>query len=62
MTETAENAAAKKHFLQCPFCPCMFLTRADLEKHLTCMGDHKDAHLDCFRRTHGRIEHGYSSE
>jgi hypothetical protein len=48
----------QNHHFKCPFCPCIFLTQADLQKHLGCMGDRKEEHLDCYRRTHGRIEHG----
>ena len=52
-----------KQYLKCPFCPCIFLTEADLQKHLNCMGNQREEHLDCYRRTHGRIEHGsYSTE
>lgn len=52
-----------KQHRQCPFCPCIFLTQADLQKHLDCMGNNREEHLDLYRRTHGRIEHGsYSSE
>jgi hypothetical protein len=34
------------------------LTETDLKRHLGCMGDRKEEHLDSYRRTHGRIEHG----
>ena len=57
MAENSDNVNLK-HFLKCPFCPCVFLTQADLQRHLECMGDQKDEHLDFYRRTHGRIEHG----
>lgn len=57
LTENEDNAVQNQHF-KCPFCPCIFLTQADLQKHLDCMGDRKEEHLDCYRRTHGRIEHG----
>ena len=57
MTENEENATLNKHF-KCPFCPCIFLTETDLKRHLGCMGDRKEEHLDSYRRTHGRIEHG----
>jgi Zn-finger nucleic acid-binding protein len=56
-----ENANGIRYY-QCPHCPCIFLTKADLQKHLSCMGENKEEHADCHRRTHGRIEHGYSSE
>jgi uncharacterized C2H2 Zn-finger protein len=60
LTEQADNAS-KKQFLKCPFCPCIFLTETDLQKHLGCMGDRREEHVDLYRRTHGRIEHGFGS-
>jgi hypothetical protein len=50
-----------RHY-KCPHCPCIFLTAADLEKHAKCFGSDKVAHEGEYRRTHGRIEHGYSEE
>ena len=35
---------------------------ADLHKHMSCFGDAKQAHEEAYRRTHGRIEHGYGEE
>jgi len=63
MTRLTENTHDdnQKHFLKCPFCPCVFLTGIDLQKHLDCMGKAKEEHLDLYRRTHGRIEHGAGS-
>ena len=61
MTIVTENSELKNRYLKCPFCPCIFLTEADLAKHLGCMGDRKEEHIDCYRRTHGRIEHGSTS-
>jgi hypothetical protein len=40
----------------------VFLTKADLQKHLSCFGGAKEEHADAYRRTHGRVEHGYSGE
>jgi SET domain-containing protein len=57
LTENEDNVTLNKHF-KCPYCACIFLTEIDLKKHLGCMGDHKEEHLDNYRRTHGRIEHG----
>lgn len=57
MTENNTNSIPK-HFLKCPHCPCVFITGADLEKHLSCMGERREEHIDVYRRTHGRIEHG----
>jgi len=61
MADNTENLN-QRNFVKCPFCPCVFLTEADLHRHLDCMGHHEADHSECYRRTHGRIEHGYSSE
>lgn len=50
-----------KQNIKCPFCPCIFLTKADLEKHLGCMSNEREEHIELFRKTHGRIEHGTTS-
>jgi Zn-finger nucleic acid-binding protein len=47
---------------KCPHCACIFLTNADLEKHMKCFGDSKEQHASNYQRTHGRIEHGYGEE
>jgi len=47
---------------KCPNCACIFLTKADLEKHMKCFGDSKAEHASYYQRTHGRIEHGYGEE
>jgi len=47
---------------KCPHCTCIFLTAADLEKHMACYGTIKEQHADAYRRTHARIEHGYGEE
>jgi len=44
---------------RCAHCACIFLTKADLEKHMKCFGDNKAEHASIYQRTHGRIEHGY---
>jgi uncharacterized C2H2 Zn-finger protein len=49
-----------ERFYRCPFCLCIFLTRADLEKHMAAFGSQKEQHLDEFRRCHSRAE--YASE
>ncbi len=61
--ELPEEDNAKGQFFKCLFCPCVFLSEVDLQKHYACMGDKREEHLDCYRRTHARIEHGsYSTE
>jgi len=49
-----------ERFFRCPFCSCVFLTKADLEKHMKAFGAEKERHLDEFRRCHSRAE--YTSE
>ena len=46
-------------YYKCPHCACIFLTKADLEKHMKCFGDGKADHASFYQKTHGRIEHGY---
>ncbi len=47
---------------KCPHCACIFLTTADLQKHMDRFGDRKDEHDSFYRKTHGRLEHGYGEE
>jgi hypothetical protein len=61
--ELPEDENLKGVFFRCSFCPCVFLTEADLQKHYACMGSKSEEHLDYYRRTHARIEHGsYTTE
>jgi len=50
----------RERFFRCPFCSCVFLTKADLERHMAAFGMVKEQHRDEFRRCHSRAE--YSSE
>ena len=50
------------HLYKCPHCACIFLTRADLQTHMDCFGDGKEEHEFHYRKTHGRIEHGFGEE
>ena len=50
------------HQYKCPHCACIFLTAADLQKHLSCFGKDKADHEFAYRKTHGRLEHGYGEE
>jgi uncharacterized C2H2 Zn-finger protein len=58
MAEEANNNINYK----CPHCPCIFLTKADLQKHINCFGNVKEEHEFSYRKTHGRLEHGYGEE
>ena len=52
----------KNHYLKCPNCPCIFFSQADLEKHIATFGSSKEQHEQFYKRTHGRLEHGYGAE
>ena len=56
-----ENTNANKYY-KCPHCACIFLTQADLQKHVNCFGGNKVEHEFSYRRTHGRVEHGFGEE
>jgi uncharacterized C2H2 Zn-finger protein len=47
---------------KCPSCPCIFFTKADLTKHIDNFGTNKEQHDYQYKKTHGRLEHGYSDE
>jgi Zn-finger nucleic acid-binding protein len=47
---------------KCPYCACLFLTQADLDKHISVFGKIKEQHETLYNKTHGRLEHGYSEE
>ena len=47
---------------KCPHCACIFLNQADLNKHLSVFGDQKERHDYEYKKTHARLEHGYSEE
>jgi len=47
---------------KCPFCACLFLTQSDLDKHMQVFGKIKEQHDALYKKTHGRLEHGYSEE
>jgi uncharacterized C2H2 Zn-finger protein len=47
---------------KCPHCACIFLTQADLQKHLLVFSDNKGQHEYNYKKTHGRLEHGYGEE
>ncbi len=51
-----EDQKQEERFCRCPFGSCVFITKADLEKHMKAFGTYKERHLDEFRRCHGRAE------
>lgn len=58
MTQETNN---NQHY-KCPHCPCIFLTKADLQKHINHFGTTKENHEYTYKKTHGRLEHGYGEE
>lgn len=58
MTEETNN----NQYYKCPHCMCIFLTKADLQKHVNCFSDQKNDHEVFYKKTHGRVEYGYSEE
>jgi len=48
--------------LQCPHCASIFFTQADLDVHMKRFGNNAVQHLEYYRKTHGRVEHGYGDE
>jgi uncharacterized C2H2 Zn-finger protein len=58
MTEEANS----NQYYKCPHCACIFLTKADLQKHMNSFGNVKEEHESSYRKTHARIEHGYGEE
>lgn len=58
MTQETNN----NHLHKCPNCACVFLTYADLQKHINVFGTVKEQHDYTYKKTHGRLEHGYDQE
>jgi Zn-finger nucleic acid-binding protein len=58
MTQETNNNKLYK----CPHCACIFLTQADLEKHLIFFSDQKERHEYEYKKIHDRMERGYGEE
>lgn len=52
----------QNHTYKCPHCACLFFTEADLKKHTATFGANKEQHDYQYKKTHGRMEHGYNDE
>lgn len=37
---------------------CVFISRADLDRHVAAFGNSREQHVEAFRRVHGRMEYG----
>ncbi len=57
-----EQETNNNKLYKCPHCACIFLTQADLEKHLIVFSNQKERHEYEYQKTHGRMEHGYGEE
>ena len=53
-----EHRESEANLCKCPFCSCVFCTKADLERHLAAFGNRLEEHAEAYRRIHGRMEHG----
>ncbi len=49
-------------YLKCPHCACLFFSQVDLQKHMATFGGGKAEHDYAYKKTHGRLEHGYGDE
>jgi uncharacterized C2H2 Zn-finger protein len=52
----------QNHYYKCPHCACLFFSQADLQKHTASFGASKEQHEFQYKKTHGRMEHGFSDE
>jgi hypothetical protein len=52
-----ETGEVKQGFCKCPFCSCVFIARADLNRHVAAFGDSREQHEEAFRGVHGRAEY-----
>ena len=62
MDETNKDGDANQQGFKCPFCPCVFSTKSDFQKHMDCFGSGKAEHIESFRRVHNRIERSSFNE
>jgi Zn-finger nucleic acid-binding protein len=58
----AQETNNSNHHYKCPHCACIFLTQTDLEKHMDAFSEQKEQHEYNYKKTHGRMEHGYNEE
>jgi hypothetical protein len=57
-TEERKAKEANANFYRCPFCSCVFFSKADLNSHMAAFGRSREQHEEAYRRTHGRAEYG----
>jgi hypothetical protein len=57
-----DNIGNNNQCIKCPYCPSLFLNQADLQTHIKRFGNNPAQHLDEYKKTHGRIEHGYGGD
>jgi hypothetical protein len=60
-TEEKATEEVDEQFCPCPFCACCFMSIQDLETHMAAFGGNKEVYSENFRRTHGKMEYGWTS-
>ena len=59
---TLGDKMTEKTLYKCPHCACIFLTDTDLQKHIAAFGTTKDQHEQKYKKTHDRLEFGFSDD
>ncbi len=57
-----EQQNGSSRYIKCNYCPSLFFSKADLERHMAAFGSNRDMHKQYYEKTHGRLEHGYGSD
>jgi len=57
-----EEQKNRNHYHKCPYCACLFFSEVDLQKHMAAFGKWKEQHDYQYKKTHGRMEHGFGDE
>jgi hypothetical protein len=60
MEENGTQESNSNSLCKCPHCACCFCNEEDLKRHIEVYGNIQTKHSEEFRRTHGRLEHGFS--
>ena len=47
--------------LKCPYCPCIFFSQPDLDKHMKQFSDNPAQHIKDYKEANAKIEFGYGS-
>jgi len=49
-------------YLKCPYCPCIFFNKKDLDTHIKHFGNNPTLHINEYKEVNAKIEFGYGSE